>query len=216
MRKVLIRKPIIIIQVAILLIIITCAVFYVNSNKKYSKNHVNQRIELLEAVIKDDKDENNAKIFIEKKGYEVYAPSTFKDKYTYIKKSKDVIINKYDDKEYSKDVFYYIKDYSIDNDLKTNFVFKSNTKDYEYGFSIHNKIANTIFIEKKVFTDCSVNKCISNSSTIEVHYLQYLYDVKANTISNYNFPKENNLDLKDVESEINKFFDELVRLYKDK
>ncbi len=209
-------KPFIVAQVFIGLVLVSIGGYLIINNldsSSVSEKEIQSRIELLDKLKTDSNDEASLALLASEKGYEVYEPSTFNSSYAYYKESESEVENVYDKTLYKEGTHYLMKNVSAPVENATSFLYVKNYEDTAITISGYNLDNNTLLVEQKIYTDCTVDECTA-SNTIEINYVQYLYSVEQNTLNSINSTDNSGeLTLDDVSKVIDEYFDGLKGIY---
>ncbi|MFV0425146.1 MAG: hypothetical protein ACK5K7_06285 [Bacilli bacterium] len=211
-----INKKMIIIQGLVVAFILLAVGFYVLSTKNssdVSQTETDSRIEVLNYIYNEKREIDDLEEVAYANSYSIYEPSTFMNKYSFVKVSKETIENKYDKVENPIETYYFSKDYDQNLNNSTNFITKINNDETEFIISIYNNHEYTLLIEEKIYVDCSIDECNTEELELEIYYNQYLYNVEKNTLSKFNSADENELELEDIVENLNLYFSELKAFY---
>ncbi len=209
-------KPVIILQVLVVVAVIGAAIFFFTNSTggtKLSSSEIEKRLEAVEKLDKDNKQQADLAKFATDYTYDVYEPSTFDNSYAYYRETQEVVKNSFDNVEYPEEVFYFMKNMNDEDNHSTRLIYKKSYEDTSISVSNYMQQENTLLVEKKIYTDCSKDECVSENNSVEVHYDQYLYNIENNTLAPINEENAGELELSDVSSNLNDYFKELFRLY---
>lgn len=209
-------KPVIILQILLVVAIVGGAIFFFansSGSTNLSSKDIDKRLSAIEKLESDEKKQEGLVKFSSDFEYDIYEPSTFDNSYAYVRETSTMIENSFDKVEYPEEVFYFMKNLDAETKYATRLIYKKSYADTSISVSNYAQQENTLLVEKKVYTDCSVDECVSKNNSIEVHYEQYLYSIANNTLAPINEANEGNLELKDVAENIDSYFAELFKIY---
>lgn len=185
-----------------IVVIVVAGYFILNTTTGPSSGEIKERVESMDALGKDSKSDEELEKFAGDSGYKAYENATNDTRVTYIKESGSEVTTK--GKVTVKETIFYFQQSSTTDGKSINLIMEKNFEDVSYIISVDPANANTLLIEKKIYSE--------NDGTTTIHYEHYIYDVKEDKLT----PKrddQNSMDYKEIKEHIDEYSDELKSLY---
>lgn len=160
----------------------------------------------IDELLSDERSEENFAKLMGDNDYVFEENISIEDKSVYSKKLGDDVNLDYSDGTYKEFDFVFIRD-----GKQNNFILTKIYNGEKYIYSIDNSQDDTILIEKELYRDCTIDKCVTDNDN-EIYYEHYTYNIKTKELT----PKgdiEASIELKDIQSDIDAYLTELTSLY---